>query len=324
MTTLNANVQFTCTEKGLSAEEKLQAIQNEVQQSFYTEEEYDEAVYGKWISIFDTWMGVEDAEERNNTSLDPLFLEEWIDVELLCQVRMLHQGIKVPSEIELENYDKLNDCLSVNHSGRDKKKFAVMNTPGYETKYHMLPGGWMFASLVKSNSPYTRKVIWNEEWNFEEIIENDRPDWVLEAEAREEAKAKAYKETKARKMLWKQIRDDRKAYKKYYDGYDLLKWVDSNRASKLKKLWDRYYKDYKYYSKLQDELTAIDEKDILKEKTKQAENILHLFVTFQQEAPSSIVDKLLREDVKAYYKKYWYNSTISYLNKAIRKAKQLA
>jgi hypothetical protein len=45
MTTLNANVTFTCNDKGLSSEEKLMAIQNEVQQSFYTEEEYDEAVY---------------------------------------------------------------------------------------------------------------------------------------------------------------------------------------------------------------------------------------------------------------------------------------
>lgn len=305
MTTLNANVQFTCTEKGLTAEEKLQAIQNEVQQSFYTEEEYDEAKYWKGISMFDTGMWVEDAEERNNTSLDPLFLEEWIDVELLCQVRMLHQGIKVPSETELDNYDKLNDCMSINHSWRNKQKFAVMK--------------------VSRDWNGIRRVIRNEEGNFEERDNpDDKPDWLAESEAREEAKAKAYKETKARKMLWKQIRDDRKAYKKYYNGYDLLKWVDSNRASKLKKLWDRYYKDYKYYSNLQDELTAIDEKDILKAKTKQAENILHLFVTFQQVAPSSIIEKLLREDVKAYYKKYWYNSTISYLNKVIRKAKQLA
>jgi len=77
MATLKANVQFTCTEPGLTSEEKLEAIQNECQQTLYTDEDYDEAVYGKWISIFDTWMWVEDAEERNKTSLDPLYLEEW-------------------------------------------------------------------------------------------------------------------------------------------------------------------------------------------------------------------------------------------------------
>jgi hypothetical protein len=49
-----------------------------------------------------------------------------------------------------------------------------------------------------------------------------------------------------------------------------------------------------------------------------------MFVTFQQEAPDDIVEKLLREDVKSYYKKYWYNATINYLNKCIVKAKSLA
>jgi hypothetical protein len=47
MTNLKANVQFTCTEKGLTADEKLMAIQNECQQTLYTDEDYDEAVYGK-------------------------------------------------------------------------------------------------------------------------------------------------------------------------------------------------------------------------------------------------------------------------------------
>jgi hypothetical protein len=90
MTTLNANVTFICNDKDLSPEEKLQAIEAEAQQTLYTDEEYDEAVYGKGISIFDTGMNVEDAEERNNTSLDPLYLEDGIDVELLFKVRQLH------------------------------------------------------------------------------------------------------------------------------------------------------------------------------------------------------------------------------------------
>jgi hypothetical protein len=45
MTNLKANVQFTCTEKGLTPDEKLMAIQNECQQTLYTDEDYDEAVY---------------------------------------------------------------------------------------------------------------------------------------------------------------------------------------------------------------------------------------------------------------------------------------
>jgi hypothetical protein len=47
MTNLKANVQFTCTEKGLPPDEKHMAIQNECQQTLYSDEEYDEAKYGK-------------------------------------------------------------------------------------------------------------------------------------------------------------------------------------------------------------------------------------------------------------------------------------
>ena len=305
MTTLKTNVTFTCNDKALSSEEKLMAIQNECQQTLYTEEEYDEAVYWKGISIFDTWMGVEDAEERNNTSLDPLFLEDWIDVELLFTVRELHNLQKEISEDELENYDKLSDCMSINHSGRNKQKFAVMK--------------------VSRDWNGIRRVIWNEEGNFEERENpDDKPDWVVEAEAREEAIAKANRDTKARKMLWRQLREDRNNYKKYYDAYDKVKDTNPEEAISLKKKWDRYYKDYKYYSKLQDRLAELDAEDNAKIRSKQADTILHMFVTFQQEAPDDIVEKLLREDVKSYYKKYWYNATINYLNKCIVKAKSLA
>lgn len=296
------NIEFLCADKDLTPNEKLEAIQNELlEDSYYSE---DGNIYWEGnlcnLDIEDWW------EEQYNTNLPSEYLEEGIDAGLREFVRLVHANAQCDvTQQQIDNFDRLDDVMTINNSNRDRRKFSVMK--------------------VSQDWNWIRKVIWNEEGNFEERENpDDKPDWLMESEAKEEAKAKAYKETKARKMLWKQIRDDRKAYKKYYDGYDLLKWVDSNRASKLKKLGDKYYRDYKKYSKLQDELTAIDEKDILKEKTKQAENILHLFVTFQQEAPSSIVDKLLREDVKAYYKKYWYNSTISYLNKAIRKAKQLA
>ena len=303
MTTLKTNVTFSSNDKSLSTEEKLEAIQNECQCSLYTDEEYDEAVYGKWISIFDTGMWVEDAEERNNTNLDPLFLEEWIDVELLCQVRQLHQWIDVPGEDELDNFDSLDDCLSINHTWRNKQKFAVMK--------------------VCRDWNGIRKVIRNEEWNFEERIPDDKPDWVIEEEKREEAIEKSKKETKARKMLWRQLREDRNNYQKYYNAYDKIKNTNPKEAASLKRKWDKFYRDYKYYSKLQDQLTALDNRSNLLIRQREADNILHLFVQFQQEAPDKIVDKLLREKVKDYYKKYWYNSTISYLQKCINRAKQL-
>ena len=59
-----------------------------------------------------------------------------------------------------------------------------------------------------------------------------------------------------------------------------------------------------YYSKLQDRLNEIDREETIIAKQKEADNILHLFVQFQQEAPDDIVEKLLRDDVKVYYKKY--------------------
>ena len=327
MTQLKANVQFTCTEKGLTSDEKLQAIQNECQQTLYTDEEYDEAVYWKGISIFDTWMGVEDAEERNNTSLDPLYLEEGIDVELLCRVRQLHQGIKVPSETELENYDKLDDCLSINHSGRDKKKFFVMNNPGYETKYHMLPGGWMVASLVKSNSPYTRKVIRNEEGNFEEIVENDRPDWCNEIEAKEKEEARERKFKKGYRLLWDWIMRQKDKYSECYSVYDTFKDMDNDTAKEIalrnKKKWDVHYKEFKKYSKIMDKLKAIDVKAEYNQKMFEATSLLKLFCEYQQKAPDDLVDQIVWEDVKKKYSYDWYERTRYWLKRIIRRIENI-
>ena len=170
-----------------------------------------------------------------------------------------------------------------------------------------------------------RKVIRNEEGNFEERENpDDVPDWLNELETKQEEISKQQKETKARKMLWKQLREDRVAYKKYYDGYDKLKSINPTEAKRLKAKWDRYYKDYKYYSKLQDRLTELDKQDEVKRKKREANVILKLFCTFQEEAPAHLLEKLLREDVVAYYKSYWYNATINYLQKCIKRAKELA
>jgi len=304
MTTIT-NVTFTCNDKALSPDEKLLAIQNECQQTLYTDEEYDEAVYWKWISIFDTWMWVEDADERNNTSLDPLFLEDWIDVELLFTVRQLHNWLKEVDDIELENYERLDDVMSINHTNRNKQKFAVMK--------------------VSRDWNWIRKVIRNEEGNFEERTnEDDKPDWLVESEERTEAVEKANRETHAMKMLWKQIRDDRVKYKKLYNASDKLREVNPSRAAKLKKLWDAQYKDYIKWSKVMDELNIVNDKIDKERKTKEAENILHYFVQFQQCAPAHIIERLTRDDVKWYYKKYWYTATIHYLQKCIKRAEQLA
>jgi hypothetical protein len=66
------------------------------------------------------------------------------------------------------------------------------------------------------------------------VIDNDKPDWLNEMLDNEEKKANELKEIKARKMLWKQLREDRVAYKKYYDGYDKLKGINSTEAKSLK------------------------------------------------------------------------------------------
>ena len=53
-----------------------------------------------------------------------------------------------------------------------------------------------------------------------------------------------------------------------------------------------------------DELKIVNDK-IAKEKlTKEAETILHYYVTFQQCAPAHIIERLTRDDVKGYYKKF--------------------
>ena len=308
MTQLKANVEFICNSKDLNPEEKLMAIQNECQQTLYTDEEYDEAVYGKWISIFDTGMWVEDAEERNNTSLDPLFLEEWIDVELLCQVRMLHQWIKTPSEIELDNYDKLDDCLSINHSGRNRQKFAVMK--------------------VSRDGNWIRKVIRNEEWNFEEWIEDDKPDWVLEMERNEERISKAKKMEHKTKILWKAIKDSRNEYKPLYDAMDKIKSYPTvkdkdNRINKLRDKASKSYAEYKYYSRAMDKVKELDAKAEHQHLEREANMLLHLFVEFQQKCPDEYVESVTREDIKNKYKNDWYERTRYYLKRLINRAEDL-
>lgn len=327
MTNLKANVQFTCTEPGLTPDEKLMAIQNECQQTLYTDEDYDEAVYGKWISKYDLWMQIIDAmEEEYSTNLPPEYMEAGIDAWLREFVRLVHANAQCDvSQKELDEFDRLDNVMTIDNNPRDKRKFVVMNTPGYETKYHSLPWGWLSYELVRSNSPYQRKVIRNEEGNFEEIIDNDKPDWVLEMERNEERISKTKKMEHKTKILWKAIKDSRNEYKPLYDTVDRLKWYDivKDRVSKLKKKADKSYAEYKYYSRAMDNVKELDAKAETKKLEAERDMILHLFVELQQKCPDELVDSVLREDIKAKYKKDWYERTRYYLVRLIRRAEVL-
>lgn len=311
---LAQHIEFIANSDQLSDKEKVMAISNEVREQYtvYPEEEYEDAsLYGTELDPEDftyeweEWtFWIETLEDRCDTNLDPIYLEEWLDAWLLALVRAIHNKEQV-RQMDIDTYDKLDDVMSINTSGRDRRKFAVMK--------------------VSQDWNGIRKVIRNEEGNFEERENpNDQPDWMIDLLDNQERKANELKEIKARKMLWKQLREDRVAYKKYYDGYDKLKSINPTEAKSLKAKWDRYYKDYKYYSKLQDKLTELDKQDEVNRKKREANDILKLFVSFQQAAPAYLIEKLPRSDVVAYYKSYWYNSTINYLNKCIKRASDLA
>ena len=311
---LAQHIEFIANSDQLSDKEKVMAISNEVREQYtvYPEEEYEDAsLYGTELDPEDfpyeweEWsFWIETLEDRCDTNLDPIYLEEWLDAWLLALVRAIHNKEQV-RQMDIDTYDKLDDVMSINTSGRDRRKFAVMK--------------------VSQDWNGIRKVIRNEEGNFEERENpNDQPDWMIDLLDNQERKANELKEIKARKMLWKQLREDRVAYKKYYDGYDKLKSINPTEAKSLKAKWDRYYKDYKYYSKLQDKLTELDKQDEVNRKKREANAILKLFVSFQQAAPAYLIEKLPRGDVVAYYKSYWYNSTINYLNKCIKRASDLA
>ena len=314
MTHLKAEVTFSCNDKNLNAEQQAMALENLEQQALYPEQDYDEATYGKWICIFDTWMGVEDAEERNNTSLDPLFLEDWIDVELLSRVKQLHEWIKVPSDYELEHFDRLDDVMSINTSTRDRRKFAVMNNPGFRTVYHRTPDGWMFCTVTKDNSPYIRKVIWNEEWNFEEIETDDRPDWLEELIDNQEQIDKANKLTHQTKILWKAIRESREEYKKYYGLMEKYEAAGLTSYVKLYKAkGDKAYKEYLTYSRTMDKVKELDMNAENSKKQKEVETLRHMFVEFQQKCPDKYVDKVTTDDLNNKYKFKGYEVTKTWL-----------
>lgn len=325
---LTQNIEVIIANPDLTSENKLEAIGNELveQQTIYPDEEYDnEKLRGTELDPEDftyeweEWsFWIETLEDRCDTNIDPIYLEEWLDAWLLSLVRDMHKRANEVTEDMLDNFDKLDDCLSINHSNKDKKKFFVMNKPGYRTEYHILPGWGMISTQVKDNSPYLRKVIRNEEGNFEEVISDDKPDWLVELEENDAKTKKFKKQEHQMKILRKQIRDLRKKYKHYYTKYGITKNIDD------KKKWDEYYKEYLSYSKAMDKIKELDAKIDYEIKQREANILLHYFVEFQQKAPADVIECITRDDIKAKYRTTWYYPTLNFLKRCVKRANELA
>lgn len=316
------NIEFTCADKNLTPNEKLEAIQNELLEDSYYSEDWNIYWEGNLcnLDIEDWW------EEQYNTNLPSEYLEEGIDAGLREFVRLVHANAQCDvTQQQIDNFDRLDDVMTINNSNRNKRKFFVMNNPGYRTEYHCLPGWGMISTQVKDNSPYLRKVIRNEEGNFEEVISDDMPDWLSELIDFQEEKKKDNKMTHKMKILWKAIRDSREEYKPLYEAVDTLTkyGIVNDETKSLKKKWDKAYAEYKYYSKAMDRIKELDKEAEQKRLEREANHLLHLFVEFQQICPEEYVDSVLREDIKAKYKAQWFEVTRYYLVRLIRRCEVL-
>jgi len=316
------NIEFTCADKNLTPNEKLEAIQNELlEDSYYSE---DGNIYWEGnlcnLDIEDWW------EEQYNTNLPPEYMEAGIDAGLREFVRLVHANAQCDvTQEQLDNFDKLDDVMTIDNPKRDKRKFFVFNTPGYRVQYHSIPWWGMVSSLVKSNSPYIRKVIRNEEGNFEEILSDDKPDWLIELEDFFNEKKKESKMEHKMKILWKAIRDSREEYKQFYEAFDKLTkcGIVNDETKSLKKKWDKAYAEYKYYSKAMDRIKELDAEAEQKRLEREANHLLHLFVTFQETCPEEYLESVTREDIKAKYKAQWFEVTRYYLVRLIRRCEVL-
>jgi len=291
--TTTENLNAIIAEEKLTDSEKVKAVDNELH----------EFLYGKTIEIgADSWMYVintKQIDEDNATSIDSLYLEEWLDVDALYWVREHHKMEQIPEKV-IDKYDDMSDCMTYSWVERDKKKFFVMK--------NWKDGNWI------------RTVIWNEEWNFEERTNpDDNPDWLNESLEREERMKLKTNWTKLKKYLWKYIKEYRIKYKTCYNAMDKIKDFNPARAMALKISWDKYYKQYLKFSKYMDKVKEIDEKVAKNYNKAEAENILSMYCDFQQVAPSYALEKLTREKVKEMYKKYGYGFTKGMLNKELVK-----
>ena len=291
--TTTENLNAIIAEQNLTDSEKVKAVDNELH----------EFLYGKTIEIgADSWMYVintKQIDEDNATSIDSLYLEEWLDVDALYWVREHHKMEQIPEKV-IDKYDDMSDCMTYSWVERDKKKFFVMKN-------------WKDWNWI-------RTVIWNEEWNFEERTNpDDNPDWLNESIEREERMKLKTNWTKVKKYLWKYIKEYRIKYKTCYNAMDKIKDFNPARAMALKISWDKYYKQYLKFSKYMDRVKEIDEKVSKNYNRAEAENILSMYCDFQQVAPSYALDKLTWEKVKEMYKKYGYGFTKGMLEKELAK-----
>ena len=291
--TTTENLNAIIAEQNLTDSEKVKAVDNELH----------EFLYGKTIEIgADSWMYVintKQIDEDNATSIDSLYLEEWLDVDALYWVREHHNMEQVSDKV-VDKRDSMDDCMTYNWVERDRRKFFVMKN-------------WKDGNGI-------RTVIWNEEWNFEERTNpDDNPDWLNESIEREERMKLKTNWTKVKKYLWKYIKEYRIKYKTCYNAMEKIKDFNPARAMALKISWDKYYKQYLKFSKYMDQVKAIDEKVAKNYNKAEAENILSMYCDFQQVAPSYALEKLTREKVKEMYKKYGYGFTKGMLEKELVK-----
>lgn len=280
-------------EPKLSISEKAKAIDNE----------YHEFLYGKTLEIgSDSWMYIintKQVDEDNATSIDSLYLEEWLDVDALYWVREHHNMEQVPDKV-VEKYDDMSDCMTYSWVERDKKKFFVMKE-------------WKDWNGI-------RKTIWNEEGNFEERTNpDDNPDWLNESIERDEKIKLTKNWIKLKKYLWKYIKDYRIKYKTCYNAMDKLKTINPARAMALKISWDKYYKQYLKFSKYMDEVKKIDERWEYNKKVNEANTLLSLYTDLQQVAPSYVIEKLTWDKTKELYKKYGYGFVKGMIEKELSK-----
>lgn len=285
--TATKNITATIAEPKLSIVEKAKAIDNE----------YHEFLYGKTIEIgADSWFEVintKQIDEDNATSIDSLYLEEWLDVDALYWVREHHKMEQIPDKV-VDKYDDMSDCMTYSWVERDRKKFFVMKE-------------WKDWNGI-------RKTIWNEEGNFEERTNpDDNPDWLNESIERDEKIKLAKNWTKLKKYLFKYIKEYRIKYKTCYNAMEKMQKINPARALALKIAGNKYYKQYMKYSRYMDEVKAIDEKAERNKKVQEANDILSMFVDFQQVAPHAECEKLTWDKAKELYKKYWFNFISKYL-----------
>lgn len=319
---LQSNIEFTVNSKDLTPEEKLEAIQNELLEDSYYSEDWN--IYWEWAIAN---LDIELWEEMYNTNLPIEYMEAGIDAGLREFVRLVHANAQCDvTQEQLDNFDDLSDVMSINLHKKNNKHFVKMwKTCEGDTlivsEMHAWTLWWskeLRELNKKATCPFSYLSNFFEETFDQEECTNDD---VINAVKVWDNISKKKKQEHQMKILRREIRILRNKYKKCYDNADKLKWTE--RWKQLKKEWDEYYKQYLYYSKTMDKIKDLDAKIEYGKKQQEANDLLHLFVTFQRMCPSSLVDQVTREDVKWKYRASWYEVTRYYLKRLISRVQSL-